>query len=71
MAIAQRRHHIARLKKNRRFYWGRDLSKEPKYLSMVVNCTHNCSCYACGNQRRYEGATLKERVSMKELDYGF
>jgi hypothetical protein len=47
-----RRHHRERLKKLRRFHWGRDLSKEPiGHLSMVVDTPTPCSCSMCCNPR--------------------
>lgn len=61
---AERRHHIERLKQKRRFYWGcaRDLAKEPKQLSMAVDTPTPCSCWMCGNARKWFGeATLQER----------
>lgn len=51
---AIRRHHRERLKKVRRFHWGRDLSKEPKILAMAIDTPTTCSCYGCRNPRRSE-----------------
>jgi len=61
MSILERRNHTKRLKKNRRYNWGRDLSKEPKYLSMVTKTPKACSCLFCGNKRKYSGKTMQER----------
>lgn len=61
MNRAERRQHRERLKKKRRFNWGRDLSKEPKYLAMAVNTPHPCSCLCCGNERKHSGDTMQER----------
>ena len=61
MSKAERRHHAERLKKKRRFNWGRDLSKEPKFLAMAVNTPKTCSCLACGNERKHSGNTMQER----------
>jgi len=48
---AIRRHHIERLKNNRRTHWNRVLSKEE--LGMVVETPTPCSCFMCGNPRKY------------------
>lgn len=61
MSLAMRRHHRERLKKDRRFHWGRDLSREPKYLAVAVDTPTPCSCLMCGNARRHSGPTLQER----------
>ncbi len=62
---AQRRHHIERLKKKRQSYWGRDLTKEPKYLSMVVSTPKvGSTCLCCMNQRKVEGLTIQERKAI-------
>ena len=58
---AERRHHVARIKAARRFYWGRDLSKEPVVLAKAVRTPHPCSCRVCGNDRKFEGRTIQER----------
>lgn len=58
---AQRRHHIQRLKHNRRYYWGRDLSSEPTALGKCVNNPAICSCPMCGSRRRFEGKSIQER----------
>lgn len=36
MTISLNRHHKNRLKRNRRFHWGRDLLKEPHRISQAV-----------------------------------
>jgi hypothetical protein len=67
---ALRRHHIARLKKNRRFYWGRDLMREhAKLQRSVVNTPCLCSCWTCGNRRKHFGKkTIQElRNLQREL----
>lgn len=59
---AVRRAHVARLKKARRFWWGRELS--PKELGRVVRTPKSCSCWMCGNPRRAGG---EEHVSVLRL----
>ncbi len=59
---AERRHHRERLKKARRVHWGRDLMAEPEVLSRVVDTPTDCSCWMCGNPRRYFGElSMQER----------
>lgn len=55
-----RRHHRMRLKKSRRFHWGRDLINEPKYLSKATRTPTPCSCVGCCNWRKTEGPTISE-----------
>ncbi len=62
MSIELKRHHRDRLKKNRRFHWGRDLLHEEKNLSKAIDTPCPCSCFMCGNPRRYfKALTMQER----------
>ncbi|MFZ2172374.1 MAG: hypothetical protein WAW61_22400 [Methylococcaceae bacterium] len=54
-------HHRQRIKNNRRHYFGRDLSNEPKYLGLVINTPTTCSCVTCCNWRKTEGITIQEK----------
>jgi len=65
---AVRRHHRQRLRAHRRFHWGRDISREhPRSLAGVVDTPTPCSCWMCGNRRRYFGErTLQERRVRQE-----
>jgi hypothetical protein len=54
-------HHRQRLLKKRRFCFGRDLSKNPKELAKTINTLTPCSCWMCGNQRKFHGHTLQEQ----------
>jgi hypothetical protein len=68
---AERRHQVARLKKKRRIHWGwwRDLSKTPSELGKAVKTPRPCSCWACGNERKYFGIeTIQERRLKQPLD---
>ena len=67
-----RRHHASRLKLNRRFHWGRDLSRNPKVWGKVVNTPATCSCWMCGNPRKYNGElTVQElkHIESAEADW--
>jgi len=64
---AERRHHVQRLKRNRRNYWGYprytrsvldfppvpDEPMPPRALGQVVHTPQCCSCSGCGNPRRH------------------
>jgi hypothetical protein len=67
MSRAVRRHHAARLKKARRFYFGIDNSLYPGRLGKVLNTPHPCSCAMCCNWRETEGRTLAERIHIIDL----
>jgi hypothetical protein len=56
---AVRRAHRARLKKARRYYFARVLDVHE--LGKVVDTPKPCSCFMCGNPRRYFG---EEHVSL-------
>jgi len=65
MGIELKRFHIARLKKKRRYYWGRDLSLEPDVLSAVVTTPKPfCKCMMCIPARKREGVTLQEKRAL-------
>lgn len=67
MGIALRRHHVDRLKNNRKNYWGRDLTKEPKYHSMVVDTPKTfCNCGICRIHKPKTVRDLKEDILLKE-----
>lgn len=62
MKRALRRHHAARLKHARGHHWGRDIRHEPKLLGKVIDTPTPCSCWMCGNPRRYlKELTRQER----------
>ncbi len=69
MTRALRRHHAARLKAARRFYHGRDNTETPRYLGQVVQTPASCSCWMCGNPRKYNGErTIQELREMQEME---
>jgi hypothetical protein len=61
MSRALKVHHRNRLKRNRRFYWGRNMIENTKPLGFAINTPAPCSCPMCGNSRRYEGKSINER----------
>lgn len=61
---AQRRAHRERLKRKRKNYWalGFDLPVNQKFLAKMVNTPKPCSCYMCGNPRKFwKEKSLDER----------
>jgi len=67
MSIQQQHHNLQRIKNKRRNYWGRDLSKEPKYLGMACSTTNTCNCFICRNDRLNGKITLKEKINKEEF----
>ncbi len=68
MTRALRRHHVARLKRSRRFYFGKDLAKDPVDLGITVTTAARCSCALCGNPRRiFLELTMQERRLFQDL----
>lgn len=61
---AIRRHHIERLKKKRKNYWWGDLhgGLNEKQLGMVVSTPRHCSCWMCGNPRKYFGHKTRQEI---------
>lgn len=57
----------ARLKKNRRHYWGQDLLHHDKFANMVTDTPAICSCWMCGNARKYFGHRTLQEISFDEL----
>ncbi len=67
MSRAIRRHHAARLKRIRRFYFGVDNRTDPRRLGMVLHTPAPCSCWMCGNPRHYNGPTRAEVLQITTL----
>ncbi|MDA8378168.1 MAG: hypothetical protein M0Z50_14135 [Planctomycetia bacterium] len=71
LARAMRRHHRHRLLHNRRFHWGRDLSESdesPRHRGKVIDTPTPCSCWMCGNPRRYFGEKTLQELRQDEAD---
>lgn len=60
---AQRRRHVARLKKSRVRYWANQPGEwEARRLGAVVQHPCLCSCWMCGNPRKWTGErSIQER----------
>lgn len=64
---ARRRHHIARLKKKRRFYWGWDEVTDPRRLGKIMRTPNACSCWMCNKPRKRFGLPPKELTAAQHL----
>ena len=61
-ARAIRRHHEQRIKRRVRRYYGGYAAELPRHLGRIAHSRQRCSCWMCGNPRRYLGEpTLQER----------
>lgn len=65
---AERRHHRERLKKSRRLHWGRDLAGDKRQHAQVVDTPTPCSCFMCGNPRRYFDVKSMQERRAEELE---
>ncbi len=61
MKRALRRHHAARLKRNRAGYWAGYAASSRYTRGKVVNTPKPCSCWMCGNARKHHGLTFQEQ----------
>lgn len=68
MKRALRRHHLERLKWARRWYHGLDLWQNAKWIGRAIHTPQSCSCWACGNQRKWFGRTLQEVRGLRYID---
>lgn len=62
-----RRHHVARLRKKREFYWWRG-TKTPRQIGILLHTPAACSCWMCGNPRRRGFVTVQERKLLQNVD---
>lgn len=62
---AIRRHHNARLKANRKHYWGGWVGNAQR-IGMLLHTSCNCSCWMCGNPRKFNG-NGKAALTIQEL----
>jgi hypothetical protein len=71
LSRALRRHHRYRLWRKRRFYWSRNLvepNENPRSRGKVVDTPTPCSCWMCGNPRRYFGEKTLQELRQDEAD---
>ena len=66
---ALRRHHRERLKKKRASYYWWWASSDAKRLGKVVTTPCMCSCFMCGNPRKYYKMTGEGRLTIQERKY--
>lgn len=66
---AWRRHHRARLKKGRASYWSLtnrafppEANAHARMLGMLVHTPASCSCWMCGNPRRFQGEPTRQEL---------
>ena len=64
---AIRRHHIERLKENRKNYWFWGGRKDPRRLGLLVHTPAPCSCYMCGNPRKWWKQKSIDQISFEEF----
>jgi len=65
---AKRRANRARLKKKRRAWW-RGVDKTAVQLGRLVDTPTPCSCWMCGNPRKYFGhRSIHERRWIQEVE---
>jgi len=64
---ALRRHHVQRLKRARAGYWGRDRTLSPRQLGIAVGTSTPCSCWMCGNPRRFLTGDLPNGLTVQEV----
>jgi len=65
---AFRIHHRERLKKKRASYYGGWAGSSPHRLGMVVTTPTLCSCWMCGNPRKYFGQRTRQEIIAGEVE---
>lgn len=71
-ARALRRHHVQRLKANRKTYYGygrsgdRNAEMPARFLGMTVHTAKVCSCPMCGNARKFFGNETIQELKAKQ-----
>lgn len=69
MLRAIRRHHAKRLKNVRKYYQGGHGGSTPRILGIYLHTPCNCSCWMCGNERKYFGRRTVKEMSDLEMMY--
>ncbi len=66
---AWRRHHESRIKRRVRPYYGGYAKDKPRHVSRIACTRQPCSCWMCGNPRRYMGErSVQERRAFQSDD---
>ena len=66
---AWRRNHESRIKQRVRQYYGGYAKDKPRDLGRIAHARQLCSCWMCGNPRRYLGErSLQERRAFQPED---
>jgi hypothetical protein len=68
MSRAIRRHHAARIKQARRFYFGLDNSLDPRRLGKVLQTAAPCSCWMCRNSTERTFAELIHLIDLADVE---
>lgn len=63
---AIRRFHTQRLKTKRKFHWGYELIGSS--LEKVIKTPTPCSCWMCGNPRKYFGTKTYQELKQEEFE---
>lgn len=67
MSRGLNRHHADRIKHNRLHYWGDEDGLDRRRLGIVSKTPHPCTCYICGNPRKYhKELTMQEKKASQE-----
>lgn len=70
-SLSIRRHHYLRRKMFVKKQWkslGRNIDFDPIIVGKYANTRQPCSCYMCGNPRKYLG---EKTIQEKKFDYYF
>ena len=64
-----RRHHQGRIKRRVRWYYGGYAKDKPRHVGRIANTRQLCSCWMCGNPRRFLGErSMQERRAFQAGD---
>ena len=64
-----RRHHEERVKARVRSYYGGHAAGDPRRIGMIAHTRRLCSCWMCGNPRKYwKQETIQESRAREAID---
>jgi hypothetical protein len=61
MGLAERRHHVERIKARRRSYWNGHAGTNARMLGKCARTPHPCSCIFCRSPREWDGPAIRDR----------